>query len=515
MGGARRKKKRTHDLGGKQGPPLPEDKVPKSFVLGRGKLPPPLQNLRHDLRKLMMPHTAMNLKESNKNTMRDFVHVASPLGVTHFMIISNTTVAPYLRIARSPHGPTLTFKIHSYTLAADITNAQSRPRAPASIYKTPPLLVMNGLNTGEEHLKLAIIMLQNMFPAINVHTVKLATCQRVLLLNYDKKTKLFDFRHYSISAQPTGVSRNIRKLVQRKKLPDLSNLTDVSEFVSKSGYGSESEAEDQAAKVELPDEYGKGNHASQQSAVKLHEVGPRMTLQLVKVEEGLCDGDVMFHEYVKKTPEEVAVLRALKEQREALRKQRRAEQEANVKRKEEERSSRKKRKFVEQKVEHAAEEDAAEDDEAGMSADEPQEEEIDDAEWYRREVGEEPDEGFLTGSHQRRPVKFVKKFSAKKEGSESGNKDNQFRPEKRQARRPESRPGGNFGRRLGKNQGNDNKRYGELQERGKKPHSGGGGSRWQREKGNTFGHDSAGSSRKTKGASREGERSNKRFKKSR
>ncbi len=163
--------------------------------------------------------------------------------------------------------------------------------------------------------------------------------------------------------------------------------------ISRSGYGSESEAEDQAAKVELPDEYGKGNHASQQSAVKLHEVGPRMTLQLVKVEEGLCDGDVMFHEYVKKTPEEVAVLRALKEQREALRKQRRAEQEANVKRKEEERSSRKKRKFVEQKVEHAAEEDAAEDDEAGMSADEPQEEEIDDAEWYRREVGEEPDEG--------------------------------------------------------------------------------------------------------------------------
>lgn len=33
-------------------------------------------------------------------------------------------------------------------------------------------MVMNGLNTGEEHLKLAIIMLQNMFPAINVHTVR-------------------------------------------------------------------------------------------------------------------------------------------------------------------------------------------------------------------------------------------------------------------------------------------------------------------------------------------------------
>ena len=37
---------------------------------------------------------------------------------------------------------------------------------------------------------------------------------------------------------------------------------------------------------------------------------------------------------VKKTPEEIAELRESKEQREALRKQRRAEQDANVERKE-------------------------------------------------------------------------------------------------------------------------------------------------------------------------------------
>ena len=63
--------------------------------------------------------------------------------------------------------------------------------------------------------------------------VKLSNCQRVLLLNYDKKSKCIDFRHYSVSAQPIGVSRNIRKLVQRKNLPDLSKLSDVSEFVNK------------------------------------------------------------------------------------------------------------------------------------------------------------------------------------------------------------------------------------------------------------------------------------------
>ena len=151
--------------------------------------------------------------------------------------------------------------------------------------------------------------------------------------------------------------------------------------------------------MELADEFGKGNHASQRSAVKLHEIGPRMTLQLVKVEEGLCDGAVMFHEFVKKTPEEIAALRNFKEQREALRKQRRTEQEANVKRKEAERSSRK-RKFVEDKLEEDY--DVAADDEAELSSDAGpvgdavvDKDDMEDADWYRQEVGEEPDEGGL------------------------------------------------------------------------------------------------------------------------
>ncbi|KAF6177117.1 hypothetical protein GIB67_005105 [Kingdonia uniflora] len=38
------------------------DKIPKSFVFSRGKLPGPLKELQKDLRKLMSPHTASNLK---------------------------------------------------------------------------------------------------------------------------------------------------------------------------------------------------------------------------------------------------------------------------------------------------------------------------------------------------------------------------------------------------------------------------------------------------------------------
>jgi hypothetical protein len=37
-------------------------KVPKSFVFSRGKLPALLRNLEKDVWKVMMPHTALNLR---------------------------------------------------------------------------------------------------------------------------------------------------------------------------------------------------------------------------------------------------------------------------------------------------------------------------------------------------------------------------------------------------------------------------------------------------------------------
>lgn len=38
------------------------NKIPRSFVFCRGKLPGALKQLQLDLRKLMLPHTALNLK---------------------------------------------------------------------------------------------------------------------------------------------------------------------------------------------------------------------------------------------------------------------------------------------------------------------------------------------------------------------------------------------------------------------------------------------------------------------
>ncbi|XP_058076983.1 peter Pan-like protein [Magnolia sinica] len=273
------------------------DKIPKSFVFSRGKLPGPLKQLELDLRKLMLPHTALNLKEKKRNNLKDFLNVAGPMGVTHFLMLSKTESAPYLRVARAPQGPTLTFKIHEYSLAIDVAHSQARPRCPPELFKNSPLIVLSGFGTGDQHLKLTTIMFQNIFPAIDINTVKLSSCQRIVLLNYDKETKLIDFRHYSIRVQPVGVSRRIRKFVLNHQVPDLRSLQDVSDFVTKAGYGSESEADDEAATVNLESDLGRVNRASTKSAVKLQEIGPRMTLQLMKVEEGLCSGGIIFNEY--------------------------------------------------------------------------------------------------------------------------------------------------------------------------------------------------------------------------
>ncbi|KAL0918319.1 hypothetical protein M5K25_010321 [Dendrobium thyrsiflorum] len=278
---------------------LTGEKIPKSFVFSRGKVPGSLKQLELDLRKIMLPHTALKLKEKRRNNLKDFLNVAGPMGVTHFLILSKPKSVPHLRVARTPQGPTLTFEIQEYALVADVARAQTRPRCPQGIFNNSPLIVLSGFGSGGQHLKLTTIMFQNIFPAIDVNTVKLSSCHRIVLLNYNTETKLIDFRHYSIRLQPLGVSRRIRKFVQNHHVPDLRNLQDVSDFVTKAGYGSESEADEESATVSLTNDLGRANRASMKSAVKLQEIGPRMTLRLVKIEEGLCSGGVIFSEYEK------------------------------------------------------------------------------------------------------------------------------------------------------------------------------------------------------------------------
>ena len=51
------------------------------------------------------------IKVRRKNVLKDFVSVAGPLRVSHFVMFSKSDVSVNLRIVRLPRGPTLTFKV--------------------------------------------------------------------------------------------------------------------------------------------------------------------------------------------------------------------------------------------------------------------------------------------------------------------------------------------------------------------------------------------------------------------
>lgn len=49
-----------------------------------------VQELTRDFRKIMEPYTATNIKVRPKNVVKDFVHVAGLLNVSHFCAFTKT-----------------------------------------------------------------------------------------------------------------------------------------------------------------------------------------------------------------------------------------------------------------------------------------------------------------------------------------------------------------------------------------------------------------------------------------
>jgi len=243
-------------------------------------------------------------------------------------------------------------------------------------------------------------MLQNLFPTLNVATARLATFRRVVLVHQLPASEGGGavLRQYVIKAAPTGVSKGVKRLVRATKLPSLGRYSDVADYLTRTGYSSDSGGEtDDEDKAELPQDYvGRNARKNQQVSIKLHEVGPRLGLSLLKVEEGLCDGATLYHALVSKSEDEATQTAARVEARAALKQERKQVQADNVARKraaEQERSERRKRRRgsgSSSPGDTGGEEDEGEDGGAESYRGGVNDDDDDDADWYRREVGEEP-----------------------------------------------------------------------------------------------------------------------------
>ena len=411
MAKPRRKKRTQPTPGGKAALPgsrsdKPGSRTPKSMVIraNASEVGPSISQLVHDVRSMLQPDTAVRLKERRNNKLRDFTTMAGPLGVTHLIMFGRSKSGNVnCRVAVTPRGPTLSFRVEGYSLCKDVQKSQRRPKGgEKDLFLNPPLLVMNNFVTpdangeGEKskerkvpkHLEtLATTVFQSLFPPINPTATPLKNIKRVLLMDRqppssDESAFSLTLRHYSISTRtPKSVPKPLRRLdaaqqashagQKRKRdgLPNLGKLDDVADFLldphAADGFTSGSESEpDTDAEVEVlaptaqkvnsrrekerkkdgedapnrRDRAANGNNV-EKKAIKLQELGPRLRIRLTKVEEGLCGGKVMWHEYIHKSPQEVKELEKVHEKKRQEKEQRRAEQKANVERKRKERKA--------------------------------------------------------------------------------------------------------------------------------------------------------------------------------
>lgn len=211
-------------------------------------------------------------------------------------------------------------------------------------------------------------MFQNMFPPIQPQNTKVNTIKRVLLISKDKTTGQIELRHYSINTKLVEESKSVKKLIQshhnlKKKLPKMTNAQDVADLIldpyAIGGLTSDSEVEDDAVVEVQHEEFLKRqsqqneNQPQQQEsittskkrAIKLIELGPRINMSLLKIEEGLVGSSkTLYHSSVSKSTEEAQKLDAKHKLKEKLKQERRAKQQAAVQAKLDKKKAKKDRK---------------------------------------------------------------------------------------------------------------------------------------------------------------------------
>ena len=243
---------------------------------------------------------------------------------------------------------------------------------------TSPPSENDSANKVPRHLEsLTTTIFQSLFPPISPQTTPLSSIRRVMLLNReptkdgDDGTYTINLRHYAITTKSTGLSKPLRRLNAAEKLlhsqnaakskkgglPNLGKLEDIADYMiggDGEGYmtdatsGSEVDTDAEVEVVETrtkkvlskrqkdrpKDGKDRGTrNGVEKRAVKLVELGPRMKLRMTKVEEGVCTGKIMWHEYIHKTKEEIKELDKVWEKRNQEKEARKRVQKENVEKK--------------------------------------------------------------------------------------------------------------------------------------------------------------------------------------
>lgn len=403
--------------------------------------------LSRDFRKMMEPFTASQLQERKSNKIKDFVSLSGIFHVSHMCLFTRSEKTMSMKVSRLPQGPTLTFKVHSFILSKDVISSLKKQVVEETSFQQPPLVILNSFSGEGNHMKLMANTFQNMFPPLNLTTMKLSAIKRCVLFSYNPVTNLVDMRHYAIALVPVGVNKGIKKIVQRK-IPDMSKLEDISDLITKSQALSDSEFDDEDTHVELSQPLRRGNVDAGQSAIRLFELGPRITFELHKIEADLMTGEVLYHKEVVKTTDEILKMKKKRADKRVQKEHRKKIQDDNKAKKDKAKEAHKlKTSGVKQFTITESDRRLIQDAEDNID-DTPE----NDADYYKEEIGEDPDQELFENavkSSKKRPYIpgfSAKKFNAKKprmdkSGGSRDNKSGGSRDNKRDDRKHDGKKG--------------------------------------------------------------------------
>lgn len=90
--------------------------------------------------------------------------------------------------------------------------------------------------------------------------------------------------------------------MNNNRIPDLGNCKDLADyFKGNVGFVSDSDV-DHLPNAHIDVETIKGDQVKKQKVkLRLYEIGPRISMQLVKIEEGFLNGPVFYHKFNKLT----------------------------------------------------------------------------------------------------------------------------------------------------------------------------------------------------------------------
>jgi len=197
-----------------------------------------------------------------------------------------------------------------------------------NLFQEPPLCILNGFtskNIPESQKKpidLCSKAIKAVFPELDVTISSSAKVRRCVLFSLDSEYHIV-MRQYAIHRVPMGVDPGLYNVLEKRRL-SIGSLRSMEDLVQSADVSKANPA------VAVAGSVADNAVTVGQNYIYLTEIGPRLRLELLKIEAGFLTGMVLYNSRVTKTAEEVAELeeRARKNKHKLEREQKRAVQRA-------------------------------------------------------------------------------------------------------------------------------------------------------------------------------------------